>query len=211
MYHYKKHLDKKEIAYSNINSLDFLSKLNQNDNLQYFNILDYYYNPISINDTGIYLKNEKMINYGQKITITNFKKIIDKHPSLKNGRLDKLNAHEMELFVNEKGLGFNNGIAEGKAYDEKGNLITNIYDYYILSNQQEDFITFFDNDKKELAHMYALKINKKINSSNKNEIINKYSKEYQEELDESLEPAYILITLDVLMSSIEENLVSLNN
>jgi len=209
--HFKKYLENKNIPYHYVNSLELLSSL-ENPNHKYFKILDDYYNPISASDTGLYFKG-KMINYGDKIIINDLKKLIEKYENLQDNHLDKLKVNKIELTINENGPGFFGQIGEGKIYNDENTPISNLYCYYTLSNQKEKFEEFKQKYENDSLYEYVTKMNEAIkrNPNEKESIVKEYLEDYQNDMTEDNDPFLQPVTLSVLISSLEENLVSLSD
>lgn len=210
--YYENHIKEKDVAYENINTLEFLQSLNKNENQKYFKVLDRYYNPISVDDTGLHL-NDKVIGYGETVIIKDFQKMIDKHSNLKGSNLDTLSVDKIELNIYDGGPRLMGTIGSGKLYNKEGRLITRIEDYYYsyVDEKERDYEKFLNEYKLDLLHGFALRANERIKvcPEQKEEIVKDYMSQYEKELEEDNGPATQMIGLNLLLSCIEEGLVEI--
>lgn len=211
--YYEGHVEKKNISYENINTLEFLQQEDAKEvtNEKYFSILDDYYNPVSADDTGIHIDG-KAVQYGETVTINNFKKMLDKFESLKESNLGKLNVDKIVLPIYESGPRFMGTIGSGEIYNEEGRVITNIESYYYsyVSDSEEDYDRFLEEYKIGMLHEFALRINRRLRSrpNEKERIMKQYMEEYERELKENDEPVSEMIGLSILLECINEGLVT---
>ena len=208
--HFESYVERKDVPYEKVNTLNFLLK-KDTTNEKYFSILNNYYNPISYNDTGIHI-GERIVQYGETITINNVQKVIGKFESLNESSLRKLNVDKIILKVNEKGPGMMNTIGSGELYTAEGKVITSIEEYcssYCEDVEEEEFLATHNIDR---LYDFAMRINKKLNrkkdrtQEEKEAIINEYLIEYEKEVDEDNSPVKELIGLNLLLEFIKEGL-----
>lgn len=206
---YSKNLKEKGVDFEIVNTLEFLA--NETDTTKkFFSILEKnFYNPVSVDDTGIEVNGEN-VEYGKTLIINDVQKIVQKFPQLKDEVLGKLNIDKIELKVNENGPGFMGTIGSGKLINKNGEVITVIYDYYVSYVEEGQTFEDFQNEHiMESLENTAYKINLNITKrpNKKQTIIEDYLKTYDRECQEESEPVSEIIGLNFLLACIEENLV----
>ena len=209
--YYEKHLKDKKVSYLNINTLDFLDE-QENKESKFFNILNYYYNPISADDTGIQV-NGQIVKYGETVIINDVQKMVEKHSNLKKSNLDLLNVNKIELQIYKDGPKLMGTIGDGLLFKEDGSLVSSIEDYYYSYeyDDEKEFDLFLKEHCLEYLHEFAIEANEEINKNpdNKETIIDKTIKKYELERKEDNEPVRQMIGLNFLLSCIKEDLVEI--
>lgn len=209
-FHYKFHLDQKEVPYENINSLEFMKVSNNN----YSYLLDNYYSPTCVNDSGIVMNGE-IIPYGSNLVIENFGKLVEKFPKLKESPIGKLNADKLILKMhNSPRIAGIVGLAE--VVTKEGHKVSDLESYYVNyhhSSREEENKDNFEDFKEMIIidhiHSEALSANKQIDRrpKMKEEFIQKAVKNHEQFVNENNDPVKEYVQLDVLLEAIKLNLV----
>lgn len=208
---YSRNIKDKGVDFETINTLEFLA--NETDtSKKFFEILtSNYYNPISIEDTGVKVNGE-IVKYGQTVMINDVQTIVQKIEHLKDGNLGKLNVDKIELTLYKDGLKLMGTIGDGKLINKDGKVITVIEDNYAsYANEGQSFEEFINEYNFELIENTAYSINEGIKRRphRKESIMEDYISIYEKHLKESSEPMSEMIGLNFLLACIKENLVTL--
>lgn len=200
----KKQLKEKKIPYETINSLKFLKSesIKNNPNEEYFKILNNYYNPQSVNDTGFYVEG-KMIEYGSTVLIKNLKSLVTQYDSLKDGTFNVPHSDQVILKINNNGVLSMGFIGEGTIRTNLGVNVTELEKWYKTDFEGPHEETL-EKCKISLLHEYALIINESLNNGESLEEASKmYLKMYEDDLVEYSNPLNVLIPVNLLLVSIQ--------
>lgn len=204
-----KRLEEKGIPCELVNTLEFLKSESEKDvpNEEYFKILNNYYNPQSVDDTGIYIDGE-MVEYGATVRIKNLKGLVAQYKNLKEGTYGVPYAGQVIFTINEDGVHSMNLIGKGIVQTEEGKNLTQLEEWYRTDFEGSHEKTI-EQCKVSLLNEYAFKINDLLKSKNASNIesvnkkIYRHLKQYEEELIEYAEPLDVLVNMSILETSIK--------
>lgn len=207
--HYADHLDKKNVPFEIINSLEYLKN---NPKEEYLQILTDYEEPKTEDDTGIHLDGE-VIPYGETVVIKDVQKMVEKYPNLAEGVMGKLNVDNIQLKINENGLGLFNIIGSGTLYQKDGTVITVEEGYFHTYYEKEENETFEEYEKQadiERIHYHAEKANQRLTRGyfSKERIMVECIEGIEKDRKEIQEPVGELIEISYLLAAIEMGLVT---
>lgn len=210
--HIYRRILKEDVSISVINSLDFLEDLDES-NSKFSKILDNYYSPLCVDDTGLYIDGV-MINYGDQLVIKKLQQAIENNPRLRSKNILRMKVDSIELTVNENGIGTNGIIGSGISKKKCGSTISSIESYYynFVSNETStasDYLKFLkENHDETIEHLEEKKERMiKDNRMPEEEILTKISEEYKKGVLEDNETSVELIGLGFLLECIKDGLV----
>lgn len=199
------YLGDKGIQSEKINSLQFIK---ENKDTPYSELLKFYYNPKSVDDTGFEL-NGSPIKYGEIVLIDNVQSLIQQHENLQGGKLDKLNVNQIKLTLYKDGPKLSASIGAGLLIDENGETVSSLK-YYCIDEIEGDYETFKQQCELEDLYIFALDANKQIDQRphKKESIIADCVRLVENEMKENNEPYKENIGVGFLMEALKNNLVT---
>lgn len=211
-HYYAKHVDKKNISFEPINSLVFIK---ENPHEKFTNMLDHYYSPTRVDDTGIYI-GDTMLHYGETVTIQPIEKLIKRYPHLEKSTFGQLSIDKCNLTINEKGPSLMGSIGSGPIYTKDGRIVSSLEDYYYRYIKKEDdnvfdtFESFKTAEEIDIIHGHAQRANRTLSQGHRNpeNVMQKCFDDIERDWVDVNNPSTEIIGLGLLLGAIEQGVVT---
>lgn len=198
-------LTEKDVSYEEINSLEYLR---DHPNEKINHLLDKYYSPRRIDDTGLYIDNE-MVYYGDELEVKNIPKMV-KDLELEHTSIHKIQPSRLLIKISDKGPRMMGSIGRIE-FEKNGKPLTDNEGYFysgMFDTGETDYEKFVEKEKMDLIHATAIRINKALSIRTKEKharTIEYYSRDLTDSMMETKDPFVEVLLIRVLNAMLEGN------